>query len=239
MDNHTEQVADGLWRIEVGYYTNVFLLARDGRSDADGLALVDTGWRRSGPRLVRSIRMLGLDPRAVEDVLLSHWHPDHAGSAARLARSSAAPAVHAAAGDLAVVRGADRRPARGLPSGAITALGRAYARLFGPPAPVPDAAPLAGGQTFELCGGLRVIDAPGHTPGHCAFHLPRRGVLLSADAVWNVWRLRSSPRLACSLLPAQSATLRRLAQEDFDVLAPAHGPPVDRGARRRLQALVP
>jgi glyoxylase-like metal-dependent hydrolase (beta-lactamase superfamily II) len=110
MDNRTQQLADGVWRVDVAYAVNAFVLADDGQGDAQGLTLVDTGLRSSGARLVRSIRMLGLDPRAVGRVLLTHWHADHAGSAARFADSSAAPSVHVGAEDLDVVTGRVVRP---------------------------------------------------------------------------------------------------------------------------------
>ena len=237
MDNRTEQLADGVWRVEVGYYVNAYVVAADGRGDAEGLLLLDTGWRRSGRRLVRSIHHLGLDPRAVRDVLLSHWHADHAGSAARFARSSAAPTVHVGEADRPVVDGTAPAPAG---RRSTTHLGRLLHRggVYRPPAPVPAPHPLVDGQHFEAGGGLQVVAAPGHTPGHCAFWLPERGVLVAGDAVWNVWFLSRGPRFSCSALPARRATLRRLAGFDAGVLALGHGPPLADRAQRRLATLA-
>lgn len=235
MDNHTEQLADGVWRVEVATYVNAYVVANDGRGDAEGLTIIDTGYRKSGSRLVRSIRLAGLDPRAVGDVLLSHWHTDHAGAAARFARSSAAATVWIGQADHPVITGAVLRPP--------DADGTRLARLLNPrwpmPEPVADARALTPGQLFDVGGGLEVVAAPGHTPGHCAFLLPERGVLLSGDAVFNIWFLSRGPRFMCSALPALPATLRRLAGLSFDTLGVAHGPALTRDARARVAALVP
>jgi hydroxyacylglutathione hydrolase len=40
------------------------------------------------------------------------------------------------------------------------------------------------GEAYEVCGEeARVIDAPGHTVGHVAFHLPASGYLFSGDSL--------------------------------------------------------
>lgn len=240
MDNRTEQLADGVWRVEVAYAVNAFVLADNGRGDAEGLTIVDTGWRSGGARLVRSIRMLGLDQRAVHRVLLTHWHPDHAGSAAKLARSSASPSVHVGQDDLAVVRGEVERPYRIAPPGHLSRTGRIADRLglMRPAEAVPAAKPLTAGEQIATAGGLEVVPAPGHTAGHCAFWLPSRGVLLAGDAVWNTWVTWAGPAMSCSAIPAIPSTLRRLEAIAPDLLAVAHGPPLRRGATARLAALA-
>lgn len=239
MDNRTEQLADGVWRAEIGYYVNAFVLANDGRGDGGGLTLVDTGRAPHGARLVRSVRMLGLDPRTITDVLLTHWHRNHAGSAAAFHRSSAAPRVRVGLRDLPILRG-DVEPADALPPGGASAAGRRLTRagLIGRPAPVPQAESISGGDRLEVAGGLDVVEAPGHTPGGCAFLLPERGVLLAGDAACNVWFLSRGPRLVCSKVPSVPATLRYLAGLDFGVLAVGHGPPVIARARERLAGLA-
>lgn len=223
MDNRTTPLAEGVWAVEVSLLTNALVLANDGRSDAEGLTVVDTGTASGGPRLVRSIRMLGFDPRAVGDVVLTHWHRDHAGSAQRFATSSAAPRVWCSTGELPLVNGTQAPP------------GHRLRRLQGPAAAVPHARGLADAQNLTtVAGGLRIIPAAGHTPGHIAVHLPARGVLHAGDALFNVLVLRPCPPLLSSDASSQPATLRRLAALQFNVLSLGHGPPVTRNARARL-----
>ena len=232
MDNHTEELAADVWRVEVAPYTNAFVLA-----DAGGrLTLVDTGIRRSGPRLVRSVRLLGFAPTAIDHVVLTHWHADHTGSAARFAASSAAPTVSVGHGDLAAVRGADPRPQARARDASRTA--RLLGRWTRPGPAVSQAQPLAHGQVLATAGGAVVVETPGHTPGHISLHLIERGVLLAGDAVMNLLWLSRGFGPVRSARSREAGSLRRLVELDFDVLAPGHGPPVTSGARRRLRRLA-
>jgi glyoxylase-like metal-dependent hydrolase (beta-lactamase superfamily II) len=236
VDHRTEQLAPGVWRVEVALYVNAFVVANDGHSDREGITVIDTGLRSSGTKLVRSIRLAGLDPRSVSDVLLTHWHIDHAGSAARFASSSAAPRVWVGAGDRDVVAG--RQPPPRPERGQVSRAGRVMAPTTKPATPVPDVRALDDGDGFPAAGGVQVVAAPGHTRGHVAYLLPEQGVLVAGDAIWNVWWLSRGPRFLCTALPAVPATLRRLAALEYDTLAVAHGPAVTARARERVAGLV-
>lgn len=234
MDNHTERLTDGIWRVEVGFYANAYLLANNGRDDGDGLTLVDGGTAKQGSKLVRSIRLLGFDPRALTDLLLTHWHDDHAGSAARFADSSAKPRVWVGREDLGILRG-EERPADRLhgPVALVARLG-----VTSRPAAVPEAAAMAHGQRFGVGGGLQVVATPSHTAGHCAFHLPRQDLLLAGDVLFNVVRFSGGPRLMDADRSARPDALHRLAACDAQIVAVGHGPPITENASGRLSRLV-
>lgn len=234
MDNRTETLGDGVWRVECAFFVNAYVLANNGRDDGDGLTLVDAGTPAGAARLVRSVRMLRFEPRVVDQVLLTHWHRDHAGGARRFAASSAAPTVHAHGDDVDVVRSG----ARPSPPAAAVRMRRIAHRLLPVPDAVPDVHSLHESELLPAAGGVRVVATPGHTRGHCSFLLPERGVLLAGDAVWNVLRLRRSPRLLSASDDAAVASVRRLAELDFEVLAPGHGPPVTTRARERITQLA-
>lgn len=239
MDNATQQLAEGVWRIEAGALLNGYLVAGDGHSDAGGLTLVDTGTRRSGPRMVRSIRLLGFDPTAIDQIVLTHWHADHMGSADRFARSSAAPSVAAGRRDLPPIQGEVRRPHDVAAPGDISRLGRLVSVLATPGPPVADVTPLDDGMVLEAANNARVIDAPGHTAGSIALLLPAAGVLLAGDALMTaLGRLSLCPGPFRSARSQEAATLQRLAALDFEVLAVGHGPPVITDAQKRLARLA-
>lgn len=236
MDNRTELLAPGVWRVEVAPLTNAFVLAADGSTDAAGLTLVDCGTKTSGPRLVRSIRLLGFDPRAVDNIVLTHWHADHMGSAARFASSTAAPAVHVGRADVPAVRGEDPRPHATAAPGEVSPTGRLLSRLATPGPPVADVRCLDEGDVLPWANHARILATPGHTAG--SISLLTAGVLIAGDAVMNVGRLSRGIGPFRSARSSEAATLRRLAGEQFDVLAVGHGPPVLSGAHRHLERLA-
>ena len=53
--------------------------------DPDGLALIDTSLPGSAPQIAAAIRSIGHDPADLRWLMLTHFHPDHAGSAAEIA----------------------------------------------------------------------------------------------------------------------------------------------------------
>ncbi len=226
-----------MWRVQVGPLLNAFVIAADGEGDAGGLTLVDCGTRNSGPKLVRSIRMLGFDPTAVRNIVLTHWHADHMGSAARFAASSAAPQVHVGRNDLDAVLGRDPYPHRTAPPGDVSRAGRLVARFARPGAAV-TATPLDDGAVLPYANDAQIVASPGHTAGHVAVLLPAAGVLIAGDAVMNLGRVTLGFGPFRSARSAEPATMRRLAALNFDVLAVGHGPPVVRNARQKLERLA-
>jgi glyoxylase-like metal-dependent hydrolase (beta-lactamase superfamily II) len=238
VDNYTEQLADGVWRIEVGPFINAFLVAADGRSDAEGLTLVDTGTKASGSKIVRSVRHLGMDPLRITDVVLTHWHVDHTGSARRFQDSSAKPRVLVGRADLAAVEGAVRHPQAIAAPGDVSTFGRFMGRYLTAGRPVVGSRPVDDGDIIEGCPRAVVVTSPGHTIGHISIHIPDVGVLLAGDAMWNLGGLTRGWGMSRSARTHEAATLAKLAALEFEILAPGHGPPVVTQAREKLRRLA-
>jgi glyoxylase-like metal-dependent hydrolase (beta-lactamase superfamily II) len=76
---------NGIYAIDSGYFRDEFdavhLIVEQGR-----VAVVDTSTNYTVPRILDSIKALGLGPDDVEWILLSHVHLDHAGGAGLLAQ---------------------------------------------------------------------------------------------------------------------------------------------------------
>jgi glyoxylase-like metal-dependent hydrolase (beta-lactamase superfamily II) len=206
----TVKVADGIERVEGTRVGNAYVVALE-----EGVLLVATGMPGNASRILDAVARLGRRPGDVRHIVLTHWHPDHMGSAAELRRLTGAPvAIHEL--DAPILAGGER-PAKGR-----RAMGFLL-RVF-------RVAPLVADLTLrsgDVIGGLEVLHVPGHTAGSIALRRPD-GVVFSGDALLGDrhGRLRQ-PDPGLSLDPAQAsasaATLRSLEPR---LLLPGHGAPV-------------
>jgi glyoxylase-like metal-dependent hydrolase (beta-lactamase superfamily II) len=209
---------------------NVYLLL-DGT-----LTLVDTGMPGSAETILSYIQ--GLDPPAgdLARIVLTHHHLDHVGGLAALKGRTAAQ-VLAHAGDAPFISG------EGLPPPAPGALMRLLFRLIAPLTPRADPVPvdrtLHDGDHLELLGGATVVHVPGHTPGAIALHFPSERLLICGDVI-DHRRNRLGPPLKSFTVDMDQAiaSMHRLAELEFDVLCPGHGPPFVGGADEAVRAMV-
>ena len=204
--------------------SNVYLVRDD-----DGDTLVDPGPVGTAPLLLALDR--SGDVRLAR-IVLTHAHPAHAGSAARVARGTGVR-VYVHADDAPFLDGT-REPL--LPSGRRGQLMSVLGRVVDlcPPVYRLDALPL----DAELAG-LRAIPTPGHTPGHVCFWHAEDGALLSGDALVVE---AGEPVLPASSLshdpPRARAALAALRSLPLRHLLPGHGAPILDDAGARVAALL-
>lgn len=161
-----DALPQGIHTIDTGFhrprFDAAYLMVEEGRA-----AFIDTGTNHAVPRLLGALAAAGLTTAAVDWLIVTHVHLDHAGGAGLLMQSlpNAKLVVHA--------RGARHMidPQR-LFKSALGVYGEAeMARSYGTLVPVPAERVLAthDGMTLPLAGRpLRFIDTPGHARHHHA-----------------------------------------------------------------------
>lgn len=226
------QLAANLWRIPTAPrdFVNSFAFVEDDGS----VTLVDTGVRKAPPRIVAGLAAIGKHPEDVQRILLTHAHPDHAGGAAEMARRTGAPvSVHD--GDRSWCEAGEvlAKPKETSVLGRL--LMRASKPTFEPFEPGPA---LHDGEVLPVAGGLRVVHTPGHSPGHVALLHEPSGVLVTGDSIFNVLRLRLSPKSLCADFQLTRQTAHRLGELDYDVAAFTHGTEIRDNAREQVRGFL-
>ena len=227
-----ERLAEGLYLIPL-QASNVYVWESDGL-----LSLVDTGVPGSDDAILTALSAIGHTAENVAEIVLTHFHRDHTGSAAELARRTGARVV-AHRADAAIIEG--REPPL---SPQLTALERPLAEmLFGDVAnlPGPQAEAVRVDRLVEdgelTAGGGQIVTIPGHTRGSIAVLLPERGVLFTGDSVASA---DGAPILGPFNLNTADAVaaVRKLAQLHFDIACVGHGRPIVGNASRKVLAMI-
>jgi glyoxylase-like metal-dependent hydrolase (beta-lactamase superfamily II) len=204
--------------------------------DDSGAVLLDTGLVGELWLIQWRLQRLGLKPRDVKAILLTHGHIDHAGNLAWAKAWTGAP-VYAHPLEQAHIDGTYPYAGVNVWCGRLERAGRAVLRVGRPTA---IDVPFVDGDELPFWGGLRVVHLPGHTLGHCGFYSQRRDLLFSGDLFasyfFNVHLPVPILNSAPELIPASLEKARRLNPR---LMLPQHYDMLD-GAlhRRRFDRLV-
>ena len=171
---YLQPLGHGIHAVDTGFHRDQFdaayLLVHEGRA-----AFIDSGTNLGVPRLLTSLQALGLSPEAVDFVIPTHVHLDHAGGCGLLMQAlpRAQLWVHP--------RGARHMiDPTALWQGAMAVYGQAeMERSYGELVAVPAhrVHPTQDGMTLDLAGrALYVADTPGHARHHhCIWDATSRG----------------------------------------------------------------
>ncbi|MFW6073982.1 MAG: MBL fold metallo-hydrolase [Chloroflexota bacterium] len=181
-----------------GQPTNCYLLGRIGESGS--LALIDAGRQGSIDVFEPAFEAAGIDPKRIDDIILTHCHPDHVGGVS----------------DLQALTGASVH---------VPPLERELLEKFAPDLAVDfwldHDEPVEAGERE-----LRPIFTPGHAPGHIAFVEQGTKALIAGDMISGFGSVGIFPPHG-SLRDYMSSLHRLLAVHDevgCSAILPGHGP---------------
>jgi glyoxylase-like metal-dependent hydrolase (beta-lactamase superfamily II) len=186
----------------------------------NGGVLVECGPGSTAENLAAALRVHGLSPKDISDVLLTHIHLDHAGAAGWLSRQGATIHVHEVGAPHLIN-----------PERLLTSAGRIYGdmmdSLWGEFLPVlPDRlVSHTDGDVIEVEGlSFRALDTPGHAYHHFAYLY--ESLCFSGD-IGGV-RMKGTHHLRVPMPPPEfhlerwRESLQRLKKEKISFIAPTH-----------------
>jgi glyoxylase-like metal-dependent hydrolase (beta-lactamase superfamily II) len=191
-------------------FVNWYLVEDEGR-----LTAVDSGLPGFRADLEAHLSSRGRKLGDIEAVVLTHSDSDHTGLAPVLRDAGARVLIHGADED--TLRRPRAKTGDASPVHLLAQLWRPrllkliahMARAGGAKrASVEGAEIYAAGDVLDVPGRPVVVPTPGHTPGHCAIHFERHGVLFAGDALctWNPLTGRLGPQVMPSAFNVSTAS---------------------------------
>jgi len=181
---------------------------------SEGAVLVDAGSGLEVADVTEALSAVGLKPRDLGLIVLTHGDGDHIAGAARIQEATGAD-VLAHALEIAYIAG---RVPRSFPVAKrmFGLLGRRLSR------PTVTRVMTGEGQTE---GEIEVIHAPGHTPGHIVVFAG--DMLIAGDAFRTGATFRETPAAMTVDRSTARETIKRLAERPIARAYSGHGPPSD------------
>lgn len=232
-----KNVADGVHCVEDSY-VNWFIV-----EDDDGLTIIDAGLPTSWASLQQALGDLGKQLDDIQALVLTHGHFDHLGFAEQL-RSEVGVPIYIHDNDVPLTRHPRQygraRPLtwylvtqfKAMPMVASFVKNRAWW-----PKPIKEVHRIRDAK-LPVPGVPRVLFTPGHTLGHCAFHLPERDTVIAGDAVvtLNPYRGTRTPQIisgAATVDPERALeSLGVIAETGARTVLMGHGSAWTDGAER-------
>lgn len=220
----------------------------------DGFALVDSGLNSPDAWnvLEQGLAELGIEPKDLTHLLLTHVHPDHMGAAGRLREMSGAPVyTHRLEEPFISSRYRAVTPLlveveqwlrhHGASDAEAKTLSTVSLQMLNSVQPTDIDILLEGDETLEIGDlELRTFWTPGHSPGHVCFYDARRRVLLAGDHLLpgTTPNISQHPQSSPSPLDDFYAALHLIEGLDVTLTLPGHGNPITDHRARIAETLA-
>lgn len=224
-----KQVTEHLYQISLGA-VNVFVIEEN-----ESLTLIDCGYENSADKIFKAIKKAGKDPQNIKQLILTHTHPDHAGSAAEIKRRLNIPVLAHFEDAKLMEQGIAGRLPFVLSPGFVNWL---VFNLFIKGSrnriePLKTDQLLHDKDILPIAGGLQVIYSPGHSLGHIALYHKKDDVLIAGDICANVFGLGLSPVYENRETGIKS--ILKVTATGFEKAVFGHGNPIFKGASTKMR----
>lgn len=183
-----------------------------------GVLLIDVGLPHTVDTVLDRLADAGFSPEDVRMVVLTHQDIDHAAGLARVVEA-ADPIVIAHEGDSPAIDG--REMPRVVPGG------ERY------PAVLVDIEAREGLVINTQLGPARVVETPGHTPGHISLYFADERFLIAGDALILVGERLYPPKDDFSMDPQRAQeSVERLTEFEIEQVHCYHGGFTEQGSER-------
>lgn len=192
------EVAPGIFLVPIPIpiplkYVNCYLC-----QGPSGWTLVDTGFHDTLAldAWPRAWGELGIRPQDIDQILVTHYHPDHLGGAGWLQQLTGAPVyLHEPEARQMELFWGEGMPAQaaslhqffaaeGMPEETAAAIARHHIQQFESVKPLPQLTPLPTGARLQVgAGEYEVLWMPGHSDGLAVFWDAATGILLANDMI--------------------------------------------------------
>lgn len=180
--------------------------------------LLDTGMIGEQGQIRRLLRRLGLGPKSIKAILLTHGHLDHAGNLAWAKQWTGAP-IYAHEAEQAHIDGTYPFTGAARWCGRLERMGYAVFRYR--PAKIDRF--IRDGDELPFWGGLRVVHLPGHTVGHCGFYSAKHDLLFSGDLFASYFfKVHLPPAILNSRPELIQGSLERVLAMNPKLMVPQH-----------------
>ncbi len=197
---------------------HVYLVRQNGKA-----FLVDTGNKSYEKKILKVVRANNTRPEDLSFIFITHAHYDHAGSAAKLKKLTAAPVIAHEKEARFLEKGYQPLPKGTAPFyKGLIAIGEKMSKTFsGFPAVTPD---LTFSEGLDLSSRFdidaRIIHTPGHTLGSSVLMIDK--YLFAGDTVFNVFNGVIYPIFADNEALLKESW-RKILELNFEYIHPAHG----------------